>query len=216
MIVISDVHGNFDILRRRMKELRKKFPNDSFCQLGDMGIGFPKSQNSDFPKYFKFFAGNHDNPEVCQRHPNYLGKFGNAEIDGYKFFYLGGAWSIDRAFRIDGVSWWQEEELTIAELNTALDLYIETKPEIVLSHDGPFPATHYLMNRFALQTQAWYKELSVEPTRTGQALSAMFEAHQPKLWIFAHWHDDWEKNIKGTKFICMKELGSIRIEDLVF
>ena len=216
MIIISDVHGQFDLLRRRMKEMRLKFPNDTMCQIGDMGIGFPKSQSTDFPKHFKFFRGNHDNPEICRAHPNYLGDFGSFDMDGLNAFFVGGAWSIDRHLRKEGVSWWEGEELTIPELNQALDEYIAAKPDIMLTHDGPSPATHYILNRFALQTQAWYKEQSVIPTRTGQALSEMFRSHKPKLWIFAHWHVNFEKIIDGTKFICMEELGSVRIEDLAF
>ena len=126
----------------------------------------------------------------------------------------GGSWSIDRQFRIEGISWWPEEELTISELNDAVDLYIETKPEIVITHDGPGPFTHYILNRYALQSQAWYKESTVNPTRTGQALSAMFEAFQPKIWCIGHWHTDYEKIIKGTRFICINELNHIRIDEL--
>ena len=213
MLLVGDIHGHLDSFRRKMKKYRKEFPNDTVVQVGDLGIGFTKSQSAVLPEHCKFVRGNHDNPAVCRLHPNYLGDFGSAEIDGHSVFFVSGAWSIDRALRIEGVDWWPEEELTIAELNTALDAYIEAKPEIMITHDAPHPASHYLLNRFALQSQAWYKESSVNPTRTGQALSAMFEAYQPKLWAFGHWHTDWEKQIGNTRFLCINELNFKHIDE---
>jgi predicted phosphodiesterase len=215
MICVGDVHGNLDMFRRNMKQLHAQYPDETIVQVGDMGIGFPKSQSAVLPNHCKFIRGNHDHPEQCRQHPNYMGDYGTKDIDGKKVFWLSGAFSIDRDMRIEGKSWWSDEELTIAELNKAMDLYLESKPEIMITHDGPYPATHYILNRFALQSQAWYKESSVEPTRTGQALSAMFEAYKPKLWIFGHWHVDYDKVINGTRFICLPELASMRVEDLI-
>jgi predicted phosphodiesterase len=214
LCLIGDVHGNFDILRKNMKKHLKQFPDDSFIAVGDMGCGFPRSQSSILPEYIKFIRGNHDSPEVCRAHPNYLGDYGVKEIEGKKVFWLSGAWSIDRAFRIEGVSWWPAEELTIAELNNAMDLYLEYKPDVVVSHDGPSQATIYLLNRFVLNSDTAYREQSPIPTRTGQALTAMFEAYQPKLHFFGHWHTSWIKKIKGTVFVCLNELEFQRLDEI--
>jgi predicted phosphodiesterase len=215
MIFWGDPHGNLDLLRRKMKEQHTKFPNDTQISVGDNGFGFPKSQSIVFPDYFKMIRGNHDSPEVCRAHPNYLGDYGTKEIDGYKVFFVSGGWSIDRQFRKEGVSWWPDEELSIAELNIAMEEYLDVKPDVMLSHDGPTPATHYILNRYALQNNNYYSESSVTPTRTGQALSAMFREYQPKMWIFGHWHCNFDKIINGTRFICIPELESIRVEDIL-
>jgi Icc-related predicted phosphoesterase len=145
-----------------------------------------------------------------------LGDFGTAEIDGRKIFYVSGAWSIDRAYRIEGVSWWPDEELSVVELNNAIDLYTQEKPEIMITHDGPSPATTWILNRFMLTSENGYREQSPAPTRTGHALSAMFEIHQPKIWIFGHWHYSWIKKIKGTVFVCLNELEMQRLDDIIF
>lgn len=216
MILVGDVHGRLDDFRRNMKRLHKDHPDETIVQVGDMGIGFPKSQSTMLPPFCKFIRGNHDKPEDCRAHSNYLGDFGAIEIDGHKVFYVGGAWSIDRPMRIEGVSWWPEEELSIAELNQALELYIETKPDIMITHDGPQHATTYILNRFALASQNSYRFETPVATRTGQALYAMFEAHQPKLWVFGHWHYSWIKRINGTVFLCLNELESQRVEDINF
>ena len=112
------------------------------------------------------------------------------------------------------MSWWPDEELSIPQLNQALEEYIAYQPEIMITHDGPSAVTHYLLNRFVLQSQAFYKEQTVTPTRTGQAISEMFRAFQPKIWVFGHWHVDYQKIINGTRFICINELNHVRIEDL--
>ena len=214
MIIWGDIHGMTDMFRRKMKEQHALYPDDTHIAVGDVGLGFKKAQSMIFPDYCKLIRGNHDSPEVARAHPNYLGDFGSTEIDGHKTFFVSGAWSIDCAMRIEGSSWWPEEELTIAELYKAHDAYVEYQPEIMITHDGPTHFTHFLLNRFALQSQAWYKEHTVTPTRTGQALTAMFDAFQPKIWVHGHWHADYEKVIKGTRFICVNELKHIRIEDL--
>lgn len=214
MIFVGDVHGQLDRFRRDMKRKRKEFPNETFVQVGDLGLGFPKSESPVLPQDCKFIRGNHDNPPVCREHPNYLGDYGVTEIDGHKIFFLGGAWSIDRPYRVEGVSWWPEEELMIVELNDALDLYIAEKPDIVVTHDGPQHATTWILNRFLLTSTNAGRMESPQVTRTGQALYAMFEEHQPKLWVFGHWHCSWIKKIKGTVFMCVNELEMQRFDDL--
>ena len=214
MILVGDIHGQFDRFRRELKRLKKLYPAETVIQVGDLGVGFPKSQSEKLPKQCKFIRGNHDNPEICRAHPNYLGDYGVTEIDEHKIFYVSGAWSIDRPLRIDGVSWWPEEELTIAELNSALDLYIETKPDIMITHDGPNQATQWVLTTLALKKYGNYTSQPVIPTRTGQALSAMFDMHQPKLWFFGHWHYSWMKNINGTRFICLNEFDTRRIDEI--
>lgn len=216
MILVGDVHGMLDRFRQMMKRLKTDFPDETVVQVGDLGLGFPKSQSSDFPDQMKFIRGNHDAPAVCRAHRNYLGDYGAIEIDGHRIFYVSGAWSIDRAYRTEGVSWWPEEELTIAELNQAFEQYLEYKPDVMITHDGPSHATTWILNRFSLAGTTPYREQSPHPTRTGQALSAMFEAYQPKLWVFGHWHTTWIKKIKGTVFVCLNELEFQRVDDINF
>lgn len=219
MFFVGDIHGNLDRYRKYLKILRRKFPQESVIQVGDMGVGFPYSQSDSFPKHSWFIRGNHDNPEIALQNSQYLGNFGVKEIDGYKIFFVSGAWSIDRIHRTQGKDWWPEEELTVQQLNEALDLYIMEKPEIVISHDGPQQPTYKLLNRI-LYDNGSYIIRSPIPTRTGQALTAMFENHKPKLWLFGHYHTKWEMTIDSTKFICLPEPidenDFLRLEDIQF
>jgi hypothetical protein len=33
----------------------------------------------------------------------------------------------------------------------------------------------------------------------------MFELHQPKLWVFGHYHTDYDEVIQGTRFVCVNK-----------
>lgn len=200
MIIISDVHGNYN----KLNTILKKNPDKLHIQLGDLGIGFRNNQKLKYTDNFKFIRGNHDHPELSRNHPAYLRDFGKLSIEDKKVFFVSGAYSIDKNWRIPGVSWWEDEELSILELEKAIEEYIEFKPDVMLTHDGPYQATKYLLNFFD----------QTIPSRTAQALDAMFEAYQPKIWIFGHWHQNFEKVINGTKFICLEELGTYELESL--
>jgi hypothetical protein len=151
-----------------------------------------------------FFRGNHDNPEYSRRSKHYLGDFGSREIDGLRVFFVSGALSIDRDLRIEGLDWWPEEELSMAQLYEAIDAYIEYKPDVMLTHDGPDIATDALKRRHFLHKER-------RPSRTAQALNAMFEQYQPKHWVFGHWHVRHRETINGTDFRCLDAMGWCQI-----
>lgn len=202
MVIIGDVHGHFGTYEL----LCQRFDGEPTVQIGDMGVGFPRSKDPIITGENFFFRGNHDNPKVANSYANCLGDFGVREIGGVKFFFVAGAWSIDHRFRKENSTWWRDEELSTAQLNDALDLYVETKPDLVLTHDAPEDASSRILQRYSITGTGM-----LYPTRTGQALQAMFENHQPKQWIFGHYHFDWKKEINGTEFQCLNELSWMRV-----
>lgn len=201
MIVIGDIHGKTD----RYLKLLGRHRGEPSVQLGDFGIGFPGDELPTLPGYAWFIRGNHDNPEVARSHANYLGDFGSRTIDGIRIFFLSGAWSCDQWHRTEGVNWWRDEVLSVAELQAAVDLYGKLKPEIVLTHDGPDEAVRSLLG-----DQPAHKELT--RTSTGKALNAMLDVHRPAKWIFGHWHTRFRRRIGGTEFRCLPELAWCRIQ----
>lgn len=207
--IIGDVHGLWPMLYNR---IRCQPADQTIIQLGDMGVGFPDTRHRTvkLPANVWWFRGNHDSPEESRAHPQYLGDWGHRVIDGRTVFWVAGAWSIDQHLRREAVSWWRDEELSIAELTAALEEYERVKPDIVISHDGPTQATRRLMNRYSINRYlSGMQNVEEEPiaTRTGQALAEMFRVYQPKVWVFGHWHVDWSETIEGTEFHCVGELG---------
>jgi hypothetical protein len=193
--LIGDVHGLYDMYYAKLNE-------NSSIQLGDMGVGFPNYPDpKELPKQHTFIRGNHDNPEVCRKHPNYLGDFGY--LPDWDMFYISGALSIDKAIRVEGRDWWDEEELYMKDANAALDLYTQVKPRIVVSHDCPEIAKIVLLT--------WKKKFNI-PSRTNQLLQAMFERHQPSFWYFAHYHISKTFTIHNTQFQVLNEFEKIEID----
>lgn len=47
---------------------------------------------------------------------------------------------------------------------------------------------------------------------TSDGLQAMFEIHQPDIWIFGHHHKSIDTIVNGTRFICLKEADYITID----
>lgn len=187
--IIGDVHG-------RIKEYQALLEGvGESIQVGDMGLGFRGVSLPPMSSGHKFFRGNHDSPEVCRAHENYLGDWGFDEARG--IFWFAGADSIDKHLRREGVSWWRDEELSVAEFERALELYEQVKPPVVLSHDGP---QNFIRAAFGIR----------DKSRTRQALQAAYELWQPCVWIHGHHHLRREfESPEGTRFVCLGELDHI-------
>lgn len=207
MLIVGDIHGKTKEYQALLARHKDRLPYESSIQLGDFGVGFVPIP-PDLPENAWFIRGNHDDPTGCKLSSHYLGDYGYKEIDGIKIFYISGAWSIDRAMRVEGISWWRDEEMSVAELSKAFDLYYEVKPDIVISHDGPGQATRKMINQYRVVNDYG---LTVHDTKTGYALGAMFTAHEPSKWFFGHWHDDWKSKIGKTTFQCLNELSTVMI-----
>lgn len=204
MLLIGDIHGMF----WEYKAIIKRCGSTRSLQLGDFGLGFCDTMTfpnmSDVKGDHLFIRGNHDNPAVCHADKHHAGDYGILEgsfIDGAfdKLFFLAGAWSIDSAYRTPGISWWPDEQLSQEDLNKAIDKYKEEQPDIVVSHDCPTIILHHLHGS------------RVIPTRTSQAMDAMFLERKPSYWIFAHHHVSWRKNVDGCTFICLNEMETLDI-----
>lgn len=208
IVVIGDVHGKTDTYQKIVRRLP---PGQRSIQIGDMGIGFKGVGLHEMPQDHKWFRGNHDNPTKCRENANYLGDYGYLPED--KLFWLAGAFSIDRAYRIEGVSWWNDEELSIEELGKAVNLYEEMKPEYVLTHECPSEAAIFMLQ--SLIGEYFDAKKDCTNSRTAQALQLMYEIHQPKEWVFGHYHVDKTFHLKQdsrTKFTCVAELSQYVLE----
>lgn len=187
MIFMGDTHGNFD----QIEEVCQKYPVEPVVHVGDVGLGFGEEWLPDpdtFPANFHFIRGNHDNPEKCRTYTSYLGDFGYN--DSLELFYISGADSIDKEYRTEGRSWWKDEMLSTTQMMEAADLYLQIKPDVVMSHTCPL----FVANMIVTVRRATYMEKRME---------AMWNIHQPKYWVFGHWHPEMGFNaeIRGTRFI---------------
>lgn len=192
--VIGDAHGKYD---QYVKMARKR---DYTVQIGDLGFKYDCLKNLDSDRH-KVVGGNHDNYDIIGEWPHYLGDFGMRSLGGVEFFFYRGAYSIDRQYRIVGVSWWEQEQLSIEKFMEARELYREAKPDLVLTHDCPESVGLMLLPLGA----------QVYQNTTSWALQELFNIHQPKMWGFGHWHVSRRIHHGNTEFVCLDELEALDI-----
>lgn len=206
--IVGDIHGQFhDYSIFTLNNCERSI------QVGDFGIGFAGPYWHDKVTSFqetnpghRFIRGNHDNPEKCKTMPGYIAD-GKIEND---VMFIGGAWSIDQAWRTESIDWWADEELTIQELNSLVDVYSIVRPRIMITHDAPTDVTFEMFVQTGLAIGG--SNSKKIRTRTGQALQAMFEIHQPDFWFFGHWHHTMAYSVGKTCFVCLGELDYIDVD----
>ncbi len=193
---IGDIHQNTSTYLNIIKDCERSI------QLGDLGFNYKFLDKVDSKKH-QFIFGNHENFNILKNNPppHLLPDYGT-HPEFPSIFLCSGAWSIDQKFRREGIDWWPDEELSYRSLQDLIAAYDTARPEIVLSHqtaDNIVPLMGLDPN-FAFRMghgQAY------PPTRTGLALNECLRIHRPKLWIFNHYHHDFDQTIDGTRFICL-------------
>jgi len=205
--IIGDVHGKIDNYNQLIKQC------DYSVQVGDLGFDYSKIKAD--PACHRFVGGNHDNYDVYHNTSLSLGDYGTWQLNGIEFFFVRGSVSIDALPRISNYilsgqkTWWYEEELSIEELEDAIDLYEQVQPDIMITHDCPSSIKHNFSSPQVMKHFGWPEDYSC---RTQQALSVMFQIHKPKLWFFGHWHRNWHRKIDGTRFFCINELDFLDLD----
>ena len=169
----------------------------------------------------RFIGGNHDHWDVIALESNYLGRYGSDSLGGEKFFYVSGAFSIDKHRRQEAQlrgwpkTWFDNEELSYPEGKRCIKQYEKEKPDIVFSHDCPHVVSG-LINRGNTKTLRSY---GYDPqkfvTITQIILQQMFEIHKPKYWVFGHHHQDNSVMVEHyeTLFVCLNELSTLTIDN---
>lgn len=199
MRFIGDVHGKWNEYLTVIDRC------DKSIQVGDFGLGFDREElEPNLAPNHRFIRGNHDSPTSCAKHSGWIA---DGTQEGNMFF-LGGAESIDRHMRVEGVSWWRDEQISqeVAWDITGKFYNGELTPKIVVTHDCPWSVALKIFGR----DYYWLK--NEMPSTTQQVLDSIFESYQPKLWIFGHWHEDRDEVIDGTRFICLGELSYIDVD----
>jgi Icc-related predicted phosphoesterase len=144
----------------------------------------------------KINMGNHDFiPYINKSH-----SLGNWSYER-GIFTVRGAYSIDFYNSREGLDWFRNEELNYGESNEVYENWMKIKPEIVVTHDCPASVAEKL---FGFPTTGINKDYFKSTTR--ELLQSLFEEHQPKIWIFGHYHKSKDEVINGTRFICLAEL----------
>lgn len=209
--ITGDTHGMNDFMKLRLfakkhPELTKK---DFVIIAGDFGgVWSEKTLEEDLkpfedlPFTVLFVDGNHENFDLLNAYPVEIWKGGKVhkikpdiihlmrgqvfEIEGKTFFTFGGATSIDRFMRREGVSWWRGELPTYEELDEGVANLKKYNNEVdfIVTHSCSERAFNYPQIKNSATLKADCPESGM--------LSYFEDFVKYKTWFFGHFHVDAE------------------------
>ena len=114
----------------------------------------------------------------------YFQDWGVYEVDGLKTLVIGGAYSVDKHYRLaQGLKWFENEQLTQTERDACYMSVHGRQIDLVLSHTCPLSLqpTDLFLRGLDQSTVDNTMEIWLEE------IAKIFEW---KLWLFAHYHTD--------------------------
>lgn len=218
VLISGDTHGEFEDLSGAIRELSPA----AVIVAGDFGYwhesdlvegGSPEAflheglRHPGVPVYF--CDGNHENHAMLQalvreqgwENPIeagedlfYLPRGSSLEIRGHKCLFMGGAFSIDKAWRVEGKSWFPEEDVTEEEIERTLARPDLDSFDTVITHTCPSVCLPAVCAAVGIQPE-W-----VTSDATERALQRLLEAvPNAKDWYFGHWHQALDFKVRGWK-----------------
>lgn len=231
--VTGDTHGNQVLWDACIATFMKT--GDMIIVAGDFGLGFFDGKYWPEEMFFDYLAaqnyttvfcdGNHEDFEKISGYAISEWNGGKVhrirenvihlmrgeifEIDGKSLFVMGGGYSIDKDFRVQGKNWWAEEmpnnmEYERASRNLALCGY---KVDYILTHTAPANTVEY-MSRMNMGI----KNTVIEESPLTGFLQWVEEKTEYKKWFFGHFHIDrelWKNQIAVLDAIRDLETGEI-------
>lgn len=214
VFITGDKHRTFVPLfgLAEKNELRK---TDILLIAGDAGYVWDESYIYDinslqqiFPGIIAFIDGNHENHELLNSMEVSTWNGGKVHqvgervyhlmrgeiysIYGNNFFTFGGARSVDKDRRKEGVSWWKEEEPSIKEMEYGKEQILNNINNIdyVITHETPLFARKYISRQKPID------EGYVFPEVLENWYNILTKSDRFKKWYFGHMHVDKEINNK--------------------
>ena len=216
LYILGDIHGNLDAIYDFIDTYN--ITNSTIVSVGDFGYGFVDDQLSTL-NYYLFKTGNsllvnrgnHD----C--YWNHYYKFGYTEYSSLlefikflpnystllwndkKILCIGGAVSIDRVLREDGISWWKDE--AVEQRYPVTDLPNDI--DIIISHTNP---SSFIPLSLSASCYAYAKNdphLIEDLIQEREYLQWVFEYIKPKIYFHGHFHHSERYYIDDCKVISL-------------
>ena len=202
--VTGDTHGNFRRFQPEyFPEQANMTKNDTVIIAGDFGgVWFGDSRDDEtldwlerLPFTLAFVCGNHENYDALERYPVAEWHGGKVhrirphvlhlmrgqifELDGYRFFTMGGAKSHDTNHRINHISWWRQELPSDEEYSEALQNLERYNWQV-----------DYIITHCAPTSIALMGSRHNEADRLTDFLQEVRERAKYHYWLFGHYHDN--------------------------
>lgn len=180
-----------------------------------------------------FVDGNHCNFDKLQREPiadwcggkvhqlrkNLLhlmrGEIYHLDQPGYEgktLFTFGGGYSLDKALRVPGESWWPQEMPTDAEYTHGRETLAQNgnRVDYIITHTAPYETVLQMQHNPKMNV----KQAAVEEMALNNYLSEIARTADYDRWYFGHFHQDVEKPLWRAQypvFWALRELSSAEI-----
>jgi predicted phosphodiesterase len=197
VLVAGDTHGNLPHFRSLI-DVAKREGCQRIVQVGDFGYWphyapFHEQVNRlamEAGVTVYWLDGNHENFDALEEAINteapspqqmlaelwYLPRGCTWEWDGCRFMALGGAYSIDKDYRVEGQSWWPQELLTTPQVVRAMG---RGPVNVLFTHDAPEGVCPIISNVYKGDEISRGNRLGV---------SAVVHTLRPRLLVHGHYH----------------------------
>ena len=211
--ITGDFHSNIDGYRIKKENFHYEGLSkaDYILNCGDFGFVWNGNEKddkelnilNDLPVTLLFIDGNHENFDVLKKYPITFWNGGRVQfirehiihlmrgetytIEGKRYFTFGGGTSIDRARRVEGVSWWKEEIPSDEEFMHGLDTLNKCDWEVdyVITHTAPSSMISKIAPYIGKDVLNNYLEIVKEQLSY-------------KHWYFGHYHKDIDLDEKHS------------------
>ena len=202
--VTGNCHGNFERFKPKyFPEQARMTKQDIMICAGDFGgVWFGDSRDDEtldwlerLPFTLVFVCGNHENYDALARYPVAEWRGGKVhcvrphvlhlmrgqifELEGYRFFTMGGAKSHDTNHRINHISWWRQELPSDEEYIEALQNLERYNWQV-----------DYIITHCAPTSIALAGSRHNEADRLTDFLQEVRERATYHYWLFGHYHDN--------------------------
>jgi Icc-related predicted phosphoesterase len=207
LLFLGDHHGKWSYLLDIIDD--KKISDCYLISVGDSGIGFTNKENQerninwlneefrDRNIVFMAARGNHDGPgyfqganRVSLSNFELIEDYTVMEYNGKKIQFIGGAVSIDRTARKEGISYWEDEVVKF-------DREKCQEVDILVTHTAP---TWCFPQQFNEMVHGWAREdthLLEDLTEERAIMDEICKLCKPKLHLYGHFHSSWTERVNG-------------------
>lgn len=211
--ITGDFHSSIDGHRIKKENFHYEGLSkaDYILNCGDFGFVWNGNEKddkelnilNDLPVTLLFVDGNHENFDALKKYPITFWNGGRVQfirehiihlmrgetytIEGKRYFTFGGGTSIDRARRVEGVSWWKEEIPSDEEFMHGLDTLNKCDWEVdyVITHTAPSSMISKIAPYIGKDVLNNYLEIVKEQLSY-------------KHWYFGHYHKDIDLDEKHS------------------
>lgn len=222
IIAIGDIHGEFSMMQKGMSDIIESAGEPvSFVQVGDFGLGFDKPRR-DYDRLTTLnhflkegnsklyvIRGNHDNPAFWQWGCGY--EFSNIEfvpddytrvLDDKVCYFAGGAISVDRCKRLQGVDYWKGEHYNGSSKTPIREKIDGLSIDILFTHDvyhpvSPFGTSSDFLKYWCDMDATLMKDIIESQNLMMGLHHDIFETNPNFSWYHGHYHESHVTNNNG-------------------